>query len=371
MADWRAMFAVPPLLLVQAVQAQPASPAETPVLLGKIIADLDSDDVTLRIDAQRRLVEGRSFKLKDIEAAAKGRELSAEQRGRLLHAAFTRFCAEPRAGMGVMGDQFGGERGVLLQSLVPGFPAAEVLRPGDRLLTVDGRAINDLMMMRPVVVARDPGDEVSVVLVRAGTTMTVRLRLGRYGDLNQRDRSAITPDLLMDAWAIRSESLRAPLAPMTEPVESALPLEEWRFDPSDALAIGLGDGGDPNLDPMIRPDPRRLQMPDAPETAVSIAGEPRGDTSQIRWAVGTRASPNTRMVPANPIPRPGGNVPADLASIRALQAQLQAQLADLLAALPAADADERRMINEMIIQVRRQIENLERTARALQRMPEP
>lgn len=323
------------------------------------------------MDAQRRLIEGRSIRLKDIEAAARSLDLSAEQRSRLLQAAYRRFCSEPRAGMGVMGDQFGSERGVLLQSLVPGFPAAEVLRPGDRLLAVDGRTINDLMMMRPVVVARDPGDEVSVVLVRAGTTMTVRLRLGRFGDLNQRDRSSITSDLLDEAWAIRAESLTPPEALPPDAIESGVPIEQWRFDPVDAMAIGPGDGGDPNLDPMVRADPRRLQMPDAPETVISIAGEPRGDTSQIRWAVGNRTAPNMRVVPGEPGQRRIGNGPADLGALRALQAQLNSQLADLIAALPTAQPDERRIIEEMIVGVRRQLDSLNNAARAFERGPQP
>lgn len=347
-------------------------------LIDSIVRDLKSDDVATRVDAQQRLSDAGAIKLKDIEAAFRRARPTPEQCKRLLSAAGTKFRAEPRAGMGVISDINPSERGVLLVSIVPEFPAAEVLRSGDRLLSVDGQAINDLTMMRPVVVAHDPGDEVSAVVLRGGVTMNLRVKLGRYADLNSRDRFMQTSELLDEAWAIRCAKLLASLPPAEAPIESGLPDEARRLDPADEFGIGVSDGGDPNLDTMVRPDTRRLQNPDSPETVAAAGGEPRGDASQIRWATIGSVGPGVRMAPgdgqridrrADALAEAARLRAAMVADLREQQTRHRAKINDLTGQLRNADAAQRELLTEQIASLRRRIESLDRQAQSLLLVP--
>ena len=55
-------------------------------------------------------------------------------------------------------------------------PAAKVLRPGDRLLTVDGVAVHSLAHLRDVLSAHAPGDPIRVSFARRGRVKTAVVR---------------------------------------------------------------------------------------------------------------------------------------------------------------------------------------------------
>jgi Lon-like protease len=57
---------------------------------------------------------------------------------------------------------------VLIQGVLKKAPAARVLKPGDRLVTVDGQIVHTVGRLRQVLGAHRPGDRIRVSLARAG-----------------------------------------------------------------------------------------------------------------------------------------------------------------------------------------------------------
>lgn len=70
--------------------------------------------------------------------------------------------------------------GVLIASVMPGSPAAKAgIRPGDVLLSVDGRALPDSSAMLNVIAAVAPGRSADVKLLRKGTTLEFKVLVGK------------------------------------------------------------------------------------------------------------------------------------------------------------------------------------------------
>lgn len=70
-------------------------------------------------------------------------------------------------------------RGVLVQEVGPGTPAAEAgLRQGDVIVSLDGEEINRSGDLQLEVARRTPGETVEIGLIRDGEPMTVSARLG-------------------------------------------------------------------------------------------------------------------------------------------------------------------------------------------------
>jgi PDZ domain-containing protein len=68
---------------------------------------------------------------------------------------------------------------VTVVEVCAGAPAYGALRAGDRVLSIDGHAVDDLSDVRPLVRAHRPGESVTVTSSRAGTTTTSRIVAGR------------------------------------------------------------------------------------------------------------------------------------------------------------------------------------------------
>ena len=72
--------------------------------------------------------------------------------------------------------------GVRLSGVRPGSPADSAgLRAGDVIVEFDGKPVRDLYAYTDALYARQPGDEVSIVVLRGGERVAVRVRLGRRG----------------------------------------------------------------------------------------------------------------------------------------------------------------------------------------------
>lgn len=70
--------------------------------------------------------------------------------------------------------------GVLIASVMPGSPAAKAgIRPGDVLLSVDGRALPDSSAMLNVIAAVAPGRSADVKLLRKGTALEFKVLVGK------------------------------------------------------------------------------------------------------------------------------------------------------------------------------------------------
>ena len=76
---------------------------------------------------------------------------------------------EPRVRLGLMIEDPGGLRGVLVTSVREGTFASEAgIRPGDRIVSIDGRLIADSMALRREVAGLNLGDDLSMGMVRNG-----------------------------------------------------------------------------------------------------------------------------------------------------------------------------------------------------------
>ena len=76
----------------------------------------------------------------------------------------------------------GGTPGLRLTGVRPGSPADSAgLKAGDVVVELGGRAVTDLQTYSDALYARQPGDVISIVVVRDGQRITLRVKLGRRG----------------------------------------------------------------------------------------------------------------------------------------------------------------------------------------------
>lgn len=246
-----AVAALPHALCPDAALAQPNSrssqifgpepEAPPPELIESLVAGLDDESYTQRERSFVALAELRSLNLKSIEAILDRRDLTSEQRARLVVLARERFVTSPRAAMGVQFyTNVSGGAGVeaassyvAIENLVPGFRSAEVLRPGDVILEVAGFRISGPLsrdMVRAHIISRDPGDTLPMVIRRGAERMEVSVTLGSYLDLAQ--GSPIYPHDMARSWWARMGrragehgSIRVENAEL--PARSAWPSAVW------------------------------------------------------------------------------------------------------------------------------------------------
>lgn len=237
--------------------------------VARLVADLDAADPRTRESASKELAESPELALKDLEHALHGESgaaLSAEQRHRLLTAAFRRFMSpgEPRAAMGVQFDDSVRESGVRLQGTVEGFNAHEALRTGDRVEFISGIKVRDRAHAVAIIVSHDPGDEVELGVVRDGAPARLRVRMGARTALN--NAVGLNLESLQDAWAIRSARNGDSAHEAPRVIDCGLPPTAWPAPEEDAPRNGaaVAAGGEARG----APDPAFL--------ARAIDGAPRG-----------------------------------------------------------------------------------------------
>lgn len=306
-----------------AAPEQAVAVEEAPALdLEALVRDLDSEDVERRVAATRQLHEHSRLRLRDVEKVLLRDDLSPEQRQRLLGVAEWRFRSEPRAALGFQGPMMGERdtQGVVISNVIPGFPASEVLKAGDRIISADGAPLMNFGAIRPVIVSRDPGDKLRLVLVRDGATVNATVELGSFRQLPEsRD---LDDAVLAEAWEMRSRRLRGA---QQAAVPSGLASERWKSEQVDlaelrtmeiARAGGAQDG----------------------HLGVVMGGEPRGGSDDI-----------THMLDAEALRR--GHADPNLQQINRLQqvrAQWTSQLeaVDRMLADPDLPAEQRRGLQQ-------------------------
>jgi hypothetical protein len=280
--------------------------------------------------------------------------------------AYKRFCAEPRAAMGIQSPvQDLSQHGMVLGMIMPNFPCSEVLRVNDRLLSVDGQQIADISDMQRVVFAHDPGDEVAVSLQRDGATLHLKVKLGRYLDLkdNKGNPQQLLPEMLERAWEFRASTYPEPKQP---PIESGLSSADWRRD----FQLEREDGGDPTEDPRLAWDQARFKDMEPGEAAMVAAGEARGAMQPMRLSAqqANGLGPNFRVLPGNGqilIPDPRQDVLRNQARrdelIRVLRQRIEQNREDMKN-LPENQRIQRMQENQLL---QLQIDRLEQRPRPL------
>jgi hypothetical protein len=253
----------------RAAPGQPERPAaDTPAAdprLAQLVADLGAESLAARLAADEAL-RSPSITLTMLESLLKRDPALAgtpERRQRLLDIGWEHFRAEPRAAMGIRSNWNSG-RGVTIDGVTPGFPVCAVLKVGDRIEAADGVKLDQFNTLRMLILGHDPGEEMSLRVLRDGAMLSVAVPLGSFADLPER-----LPDeySLKEAWAgyRAKRSLAAPPAGEPEPLASGVPLAVWARADEEA--------------PEEEPVAARVRAGNAlgdERTSLVVGGEPRG-----------------------------------------------------------------------------------------------
>lgn len=148
-----------------------------------LVKDLGSEDPARRDAASSAL---RDQRIPDeqlwLQLARPASPPGNEAHLRLLDAARSRIVDAPRGALGIqMAGRFGEVDGVTVTGLIPNMPARRVLRPGDRIVELDGQAVNDSNRLSEIVQAHRPGDRIPAVLMRGERDELGRVRGGPDG----------------------------------------------------------------------------------------------------------------------------------------------------------------------------------------------
>ncbi|MEM9372560.1 MAG: hypothetical protein AAGA55_02870 [Planctomycetota bacterium] len=223
--------------LIPVICAGTIAPAGQPdTALQGLLDRLDAPNWSEREAATEALIAAEAIPMSSIERALSSSTISDEQRARLDLVSVERYRREPLAGLGV---QFGNQAhgAVQINAVVPGFPAAELLRSGDTILSVgeDLRAglIGGQQDLRAEILSRRPG-ELMPVLIRRGTqTLELDLPLGSYANLQ--GAAMLDDGTIRRAMIIRREREGGTATAPEPAVGSALDMAAW-------IAGGFPDG---------------------------------------------------------------------------------------------------------------------------------
>lgn len=93
--------------------------------------------------------------------------LSYEAHARLLDIGYSRIKDAPRGALGIqMAPRMGETDGVTVTALIPNMPAQKVLRPGDRIVELDGKPIQMSQQLSTIVQTKRPGERIALVVMR-------------------------------------------------------------------------------------------------------------------------------------------------------------------------------------------------------------
>jgi hypothetical protein len=203
--------------------------------LEKVVADLDSSDFATRERASEKLSgdEGVGLSLIERRLTDASHPLMPEQVLRLSEAGLRQFTSTQRGAMGV---QFAlmdsAVDGVKVGATVDGFDSKRALKAGDVIREMDGVSLvmNDQMRSRNAIVAmiisHDPGDEVTLSVLRAGEPVVVRLKLGNYRDL--RNANELDTQRMRTAWEMRCRrAMGGPSGDVSDAAEAGLSAQRW------------------------------------------------------------------------------------------------------------------------------------------------
>lgn len=216
-----------------------------------LVERLDDPVFAARREAMRSLLGRRDLTLEEVDSWRQRPGLSAEQRLRLEELALQVFARGPHAALGIRFPT--NERGGELVDVVAGFPAAELLRPGDRILAADGIPVTRQAVLRAAILSHAPGEKIALTVARDEETLEVEVELGSFRELV--GSASPRPSDILAAWTLRRarEGAGAPEGARLEPATSqhggappapGSPAWELAFAGDDAPA-GVVVGGQP------------------------------------------------------------------------------------------------------------------------------
>ncbi len=134
-------------------------------------------------------LNGRVVGIRHLDEGFPARGFGSAAPATLARAFITEPIAEggrpPRGHLGVTlrevargpGAPFGRTAGAVVASVVPGSPAAEAgIEPGDRILSIDGRAVRDISGLQRAVEAAPVGTELTLRIDRRGEEIEIKAR---------------------------------------------------------------------------------------------------------------------------------------------------------------------------------------------------
>lgn len=232
---------------------------------GVLLERLDSADWDERRDATDALIATDAIPMSAIDEALRSDRLSPEQRVRLDLVSVQRFRREPLAGLGV---QFGnqGRGAVTIQAVVPGFPAAALLQPGDVILSVgdslNGGLIGGQDDLRAEILSRRPGEVMPVLIRRGNETIELDLPLGSYANLQ--GAAMLDDETVRAAMTRRRDRERGVIKVDANVIGSGIDMVDWvRGAFPDGTWDGLVGGGE-RRDPVV--------VPGGPDGSLSMRG---------------------------------------------------------------------------------------------------
>ena len=135
-----------------------------------LLVHLDDPSYAARQEASARLLD-QAFSIEQIQQGLSRRDLSPEQRHRLLAVYSERVLNIPRGALGITmtfaRPVVAGQPGeVVINSLLPGLPAERVLQRGDRIGRIDGSPLLSNTDLLRQIQSKRPGDEVVMTVRR-------------------------------------------------------------------------------------------------------------------------------------------------------------------------------------------------------------
>lgn len=235
------------------VLAQPNTIPDTNPPIDEVLEWLDSPVFAARDQALRSLFERRDIDLATVESWLDREGLTPEQRLRLDALALQIFARGPRAALGISfpPDDRGGVR---IVDVVPEFPAADILEPGDHILIADGVTVTRQATLRAAILSHAPGETLHLTVERDGETREFAIPLRSFRDLRGGASPRVTD--LYAAWMLRRSRAADPsrvsaiVPDRQQPDGDAAPLDpgsgEWiAFYTSGDAPGGLVVGGQP------------------------------------------------------------------------------------------------------------------------------
>jgi len=231
-------------------------------MLGPVVIDeelialteqLESGSFEEREAAQARLAERLDWRQADEMLGTM--DLTEEQRVRLIDALRENLMTKPRGALGVSMDlreiRWAGMNEVRVKDLVPGMPAATVLRVGDRITRIDDRRIRTRYDLVRYVQYRSPGEEIVVHVRRpilqpdegliddvadqdeiAFEPLELVVTLGSVDNLGRTGESPVLAERRHQSSVLAQ---RHAVRPKRVPIESSL-ADDFVYEPNRALS---------------------------------------------------------------------------------------------------------------------------------------
>jgi hypothetical protein len=264
----RVFVLLPACALTMAAAAQPSD-----ATLHQLLVKMDGAGLAEREEAERAFASVPGVTLEHLERLARGGELSPEQEFRLRQAARRIFELKPMAGMGVQFQGFS-DSGVVIGQTIEGFPAHDVLRPGDMVVGCNGRRMRTQDELRWTILSCDPDEVLSLEIERGGQPVEVEVRLGSFDDLP--NAQLPTPLDLSNAFGLRwGRAVQSPLEKLV-PIGAGVSVDDWA-----RVEAGESAEGRPPQWPLTRDSAARM---------VAFGGRPRSALS-IRQALADFSGP--------------------------------------------------------------------------------